>query len=149
MSESLTSTQRQIPNAFPLMLLQFGCDAVPASQTDKQLPVSGKGDVIPSYWANGYCMPWAGTIVGISYQLSAAATAGTLTVGPTVNGTEQADPTLSITTGTSGSDTASRGLATFAAGDLVGAEITTSAGWDGTASDLAVFVWVLMELTGI
>lgn len=140
---------RLIGDAYPVVALRFGLDAVAASLTNEQLPVTGHGDDPPSYWCNEYVMPWAGTIVAVSYQLSSAATAGTLTVGPTVNGTEQADPTLSITTGTSGSDTALRGQATFTANQRIGAEITTDGDWDGTASDLAVTVWVMLELSGI
>lgn len=141
--------ERLIGDAYPVVPLRFTMDAVAASLTDKQLPATGHGDTPPSYWCDGITMPFAGTIVAISYQLSAAATAGTLTIGPTVNGTEQSDPTLSVTTGTSGRDTALRGAASFAAGDRIGAEITTSAGWDGTASDLLVIVWAMMELSGI
>lgn len=143
------SQQRLIGDAYPMVPLRFSLDPVGASKTNLQLPVAGHGDTLPSYWCDGYPMPFAGTIVAISYQLSAAAATGTLTVGPTVGGTEQSDPTLSITTGTDGYDTALRGLATFSAGDIVGAEVTSSADWDGTASELVVIVWVIFELSGI
>lgn len=129
----------------PLVFMQ---DAVAASQTDVQLPVAevnaGAGNAV-----DGYVMPFEGEIVAISARLSAAATAGTLTVGPTVGGTEKTDPTLSITTEQSASDKALRGTAVFAAGDLIGAEITTGGTWDGTAADLVVVVWVLLHLEGI
>jgi hypothetical protein len=129
----------------PLVFMQ---DAVAASQTDVQLPIaevtSAAGNAI-----DGYVMPFAGEIIAVTARLSAAATAGTLTVGPTVDGTEKPDPTLSITTAVSASDTAVRGTATFAAGDLIGAEITSSGTWDATTADLGVVVWVLLYLDGI
>jgi hypothetical protein len=129
----------------PLVFMQ---DAVAASQSDVQLPIAevnaGAGNTV-----DGYVMPFDGEIIGISARLTAAATAGTLTVGPTVGGTEETDPTLSITTAQSARDTCARGTATFVAGDLIGAEITTGGTWDGTTADLAVTVWVLLYLDGI
>jgi hypothetical protein len=131
-----------------LVPLTFMQDAVAASQTDVQLPIAEvtAGAAIA---VDGYVVPFAGEIVAISARLSAAATTGTLTVGPTVNGTEKTDPTLSITTAQSASDTAPRGTAQFAAGDLIGAEITSGGTWDGTTADLGVTVWVLLYVDGI
>lgn len=124
----------------------FGQDALAANQTDVQLPTAiGEG----SQAVTGYTMPFAGEIVAITADLSAAATAGTLTVGPTIGGTEKTDPTLSITTQTTRSDTAPRGTSTFAAGDILGAEITTSGTWDATTADLTVVVYVLLYVDGI
>ena len=131
-----------------LIPLTFMQDAVAASQTDVQLPVAevnaGAGNAI-----DGYVMPFAGEVVAITGRLSAAATAGTLTIGPTVGGTEKSALTQTVTTGQSPRGTAARGTASFAAGDLVGAEITTDGSWDGTTADLAVTVWVLVYLEGI
>lgn len=141
--------QRGIGCAYPMVPFKFSRDGVAASLSDVQLSSTGHGDVSASYWLTSHVMPFAGTIVAIDYQLSVAATTGTLTIGPTIAGTEQSDPTLSVTTGTSGRDTALRGLTTVAAGDLLGAEITTSAGWDGTTADLLVTVWVIFEVTGV
>jgi hypothetical protein len=146
-SENLTPS-RQLTDPLKLVAFTFMQDNVAASQTDVQLLVAEVASAA-SNACDGITMPWAGTIVAISYQLSAAGTAGTLTVGPTVNGTEQADPTLSVTTGTSGADTATRGAATFAAGDRIGAEITTNGSWDGTSSDLVATVWCLVEVAGV
>ncbi|MEU7904116.1 hypothetical protein [Actinoplanes sp. NPDC049118] len=129
----------------PLVFMQ---DALAASQTDVQLLIAEVASAA-SNAIDGYVMPFAGEIVGVTARLSAAATAGTLTVGPTVNGTEKTDPTLSITTAVSASDTAVRGTSTFVAGDLIGAEITTGGTWDGTTADLGVVVWVLLYLDGI
>lgn len=129
----------------PLLFMQ---DAVAASQTDVQLPIaevnSGAANAV-----DGYVMPFAGEIVGISYTLSAAATAGSLTIGPTIDGTEATKPALSVTTGTSGANKAQRETTRFAAGAKIGAEITTDSSWDGTSADLGVVVWVLLYLEGI
>jgi len=145
---SLTQ-QRQIGNAYPMERFRFTRDGVAASLSNVQLSATGHAETTPTYWVTGYVMPWAGTVVGIDCQLSAAATTGSLTIGPTIGGTEQADPTLSITVATEGYDIAPRGLVSVAAGDLLGAEITTSADWDGTVSDLLVHVWVIFEVSGI
>lgn len=128
----------------PLVFMQDGCAA---GQTNVQLPiVEAAGPV--ALGISGYTMPFAGEVIGISYDLESAATTGTLTIGPTIGGTECTDPTLSITTGTTGSDTCPRGKNAFAKNAIIGAEITTSAGWDGT-NDLAVIVWVILNITGV
>lgn len=133
---------------YQLVPLIFGQDAVAASQTNVQLYAMQVGGPV-ELAVTGYSMPFAGEVVAISYDLSAAATAGTLTIGATIGGTEAADPTLSITTGTGGSDSCNRGKVPFAKGDVIGAEITTSATWDGTSNDLLVVVWVVLALSGI
>lgn len=132
-----------------LVPLVFMDNAVAASQTDVQLPIVETSATSSTSNNTEYVMPFDGEIVAITAALSAAATAGTLTVGPTVNGTEEADPTLSITTATEAHDKAARGTATFVAGDRIGAEITTNALWDATTADLVVTVWVLLHLEGI
>lgn len=131
-----------------LVPLTFFQDAVAASQTDVQLLVNEVASAA-SNAVDGFVMPFEGEIIAVTARLSAAATAGTLTIGPTVGGTEKTDPTLSITTSQSGRDTAPRGAAVIAAGDLIGAEITTDGTWDATTADLAVVVWVLLYLEGI
>lgn len=131
-----------------LIALTFMQDNVAASQSNVQLPIAQVASAAENV-IDGYAMPWAGTIVGISAVVSTAATAGSLTVGPTIDGTEAADPTLSITTAASAVDTAARGTASFAAGAVIGAEITSSGTWDATSSDLGVTVWVLVDVTGV
>lgn len=133
-----------------MVALQFHQADVAASQTDVQLSVAAVDNAADDQLAvDGYVMPFAGEIVAVSARLSAAGSAGSLTVGATVGGTEKTDPTLSITTAQSAYDTALRGTAPFAAGDLIGAEITTDGSWNGTTADLTVTVWVLLTLEGI
>lgn len=128
--------------------LVFMQDAVAASQTDVQLPIaevtSAAGNAI-----DGHIMPFAGEIIGISWKLTAAGTTGTFTIGPTVGGTEKTSLTQTVGTAASGRGTVVRGTVPFAAGDEIGAEITTGGTWDGTSSDLAVVVWCLMYLDGV
>lgn len=131
-----------------LVQLTFMQDALAASQTDVQLTIAEVTG--PAAIANdAYVMPFAGEIVAVSADLSAAGSAGSLTVGPTINGTECADPTLSITTAQTAYDVCPRGTNQFAAGARIGAEITTAAGWNGTTADLAVSVFVLLYVDGI
>lgn len=132
-----------------LVAYTFSQDAVAASQTDVQLNAVETGATTGTLDVTGYTMPFDGEIVAITADLSAAATAGTLTVGPTIGGTEKTDPTLSITTQTTRRDTAPRSTSTFVAGDVLGAEITTGGTWDGTTADLLVTVLVLLYLDGI
>ena len=126
--------------------LQFYEDAVADSQTNAQLPVLAV-DTVASL-VDGYPMPFAGDVIAVSAALDTAGTTGSLTVGATVGGTEDADSTITITTETSKNLVIARGKVPFVAGDLIGAEITT-ASWDGTGSDLLVQIWVLFNLDGI
>ena len=131
-----------------LVGLTFMQDAVAASQTDVQLPVAevtgGAGIANTEY-----CAPFAGEVIGLSYALTAAGTTGAFTIGATIGGTEVAASTLTVGTTVKGYTALPRGTAAFDAGALIGAEITTAVGWDGTTADLVVTVWVLLYLDGI
>lgn len=129
-----------------LVPLVFGQDAVAASQTNVQLPVAiGEG----SQAVDGYEVPWSGEVVGVSYTLSAAGSAGVFTIGATINGTEDADSTVTVGTNAAGYTRIPRGLVRFVAGDSIGAEITTDGSWNGTTADLSVTVWALVYLEGV
>lgn len=127
-----------------LVAVTFGQNAVAVSQTDVQLP-RFTGNAV------GEIMPFAGEIIGISYLLSANKTAGTLTIGPTVGGTEKTALTLSAANAaSSGRKVARRGSLPFAAGAEIGAEITTDAGFlPASSANLHVTVWCLVSLEGI
>lgn len=131
-----------------LVKLSFHQDDVAASQTDVQMVrievASGAQNAVAEY-----NMPWAGEVVGIGWSLSAAGSAGTLAIGVTVNGTEDADTTQSVTTAARGHDSFPRGAVTFTAGQYLGVEITTNSAWNGTSSDLAVDVYAIVYLEGI
>ena len=134
---------------YQLVPLVFMQDNVAASQTNVQLYAAEVGSAAVESAVDGLHHAVCRGDRGISYDLSAAATAGTLTIGPTIGGTEASDPTLSVTTGVTGSDTCNRGKVPFAKNAIIGAEITSGGTWDGTASDLVVIVWVVLAITGI
>lgn len=129
-----------------LVPLVFGQDAVAASQTDVQLPAAApeEGSV-----TTGYEVPFDGEVAAVSWTLSAAGTAGTFTIGASINGTEDADTTDTVGTAAAGYLVVPRDKATFNASDSIGVEITTDGSWDGTTADLNVVVWVLLYLEGI
>lgn len=129
-----------------LVCLTFGQDALAASQTDVQLPTAMAE---ASMAVDGYTAPWAGRVVAVAASTSAAATAGTLTVGATFGGTEDADTTLTVTTATEAYKLVPRAAAEFSAGTRIGCEITTSGTWDGTSADLVAQVCVVYDVDGI
>jgi len=131
-----------------LVQLTFMQDAVAASQTDVQLPIA-EVNAGAANGVAGYIAPFAGEIVAVSWVLTAAGTAGSFTIGPTVGGTEKTALTQTVGTAASGRGTVPRGTIPFNAGDELGAEITTNGSWDGTSADLGVSVWVLLYLDGI
>ena len=132
-----------------LVKLQFMQDDVAASQTDVQIGIVQEDDAASNQSIAGVIMPFAGEIVGMTWKLSAAGTAGSFTIGPTVGGTEKTALTDTVGTDASGTVTCARGTVPFAAGAEIGVEITTDGSWDGTSSDLAVWVWVLEYIEGI
>jgi hypothetical protein len=120
----------------------FGVANLAADQTDVQLKDS-TGQV------DGVTMAFSGVVVGLTVDLSAAATDGTLTVGVTKNGTEVAATTQTITTGTAARAIFDRDAIQFAAGDKLGVEITTNSDWDGLTADLSTTVLVALAVSGI
>lgn len=125
-----------------IVALSFFLANVPASQTDVQLKEC-------SNQVDGLSMPFDGEILAICADLSSAASAGTLSVGATLNGTEDSDTTIAITTETAKTQKIMRGKAAFVAGDKLGVEITSSATWNGTTADLVVVVYVQLNVAGI
>lgn len=125
----------------PFLFVQ---DNVAASQTDVQLNIIEVASAA-ALLIDGLTMPWDGSVVGLSYNTSVAATAGQLTIGVTLDGTEQTTTTQTVTTGTAGSAKFLADAVRFTAGKKLGVEITTNAGWDATTADLAVVVYVLLD----
>jgi hypothetical protein len=108
-----------------------------ASQVDVQLGISGSDNEGKHALKDGY-------IIGISGTLSAAATAGSLTIGATIDGTEQSGTTQTVTTAQEFSATFNaEGGIPFNAGQQIGVEITTDGSWDGLTADLDVDVYVV------
>lgn len=125
---------------YQMLNVNFAQANVAASQTNVQVLHHG---------VEGVSMPFAGEVLAIAVDLSAAATAGTLTVGVTKGGTETAATTQTITTATAKTAIFPRGTMTFVAGDKLGAEITTDAGWDATTAELSVEVFVALTVEGV
>lgn len=138
----------QIASRGQIVPFLFAQDAVAANQTDVQLNILEVASAA-ALAVDGVAMPFAGSVVGLSVNLSAAATAGSLAVGVTLDGTEQTATTQTLTTAASATAVFSQDAVRFAAGAKVGVEITSSAGWDGTSSDLAVYVLVLLDCQGV
>lgn len=129
-----------------LVAYVFGQDALAASQTDVQLPtVTAEA----SQAVDGYTMPFAGDVVAVAWSTDTAVTAGQLTIGATIGGTEDTDTTVTITAGTGGRIAVPRGKCSFAAAARLGCEITTNAGFTPVAADLVAVVYVLHDMDGI
>lgn len=127
---------------YQLIPVHFAQANVAASQTNVQLKDSS-GQV------EGLSMPFAGEVLSIAIDLSAAATAGSLTVGVTNGGTENATTTQTITTAAAKTAIFPRGTMTFVAGDKLGVEITSSGTWDATTADMSVTVLVALAVEGV
>src|SRR5688572_19747101 len=113
-----------------------------ASQSSVALTVPGDTGL------NGIVMPWPGAILGISVAVENARSGGTATVKPTKNGTEST--TLSAVINATNTQYAyatqekDAGTADkFAAGDRIGAKITTDGSWAaGSTPSIVATVWV-------
>lgn len=127
--------------------LQFMQASVAANQTNAQLVLV---DVATSpSLVDGMVLPFDGAVVGLSFFLDSAGSAGSLTIGASIDGTEVAATTQTVTTAASGYAAFKRDVAKFEAGAELGVEITTDGSWNGTSSDLAVILFVLIELEGV
>ena len=134
----------QIAGRGQIVPFVFVQDNLAASQTDVALNIQEVASAA-ALLITGLSMPWSGSIVGVSVDTSSAATAGTLTVTATIDGTKQSDTAQSITTATAASIVVPQSKVQFAAAQKLGVKITTSAGWDATTADLAVIVYVLLD----
>lgn len=90
-------------------------------------------------------LPYAGSIMAISVAATEARSAGTLTVKPTINGTEKAISAVLNATNTQFKHTTqAKDTETFVAGDRLGVKITTDSTWAPTTSDIIVTIWLEM-----
>ena len=127
--------------------LHFMEAAVAASQTNAQMVLVDVG-TSPSL-TDGIIVPFAGAVIGLSWFKNAAGTAGSLTIGASIDGTEVAATTQTVSTAESGYDAFKRDVAKFEEGAELGVEITTDGSWAPVDADLSVFLWVLFELKGV
>ena len=92
-------------------------------------------------------MPYAGSIVAVSFRLSSNRTAGTFTCKPLINGVTVA-PTVNITTATAdGVVTQAEGTTDFAAGATLGVEFTTNAPATPVPQDVYAIIWIIFRKT--
>ena len=121
----------------PTMSERFSRSGVAASLSNVQLNVYETEATGSKLQVQGIPLPFGGSIVGLSAALSAAASAGSLTLTVTINGVAT-NCQVVITTATTGYTIQEYGSANFNPGDKLGVQITTTAAWNGTTSDLLV-----------
>jgi hypothetical protein len=138
--------QEQISIQYPLVTSRFARHTVAASLNASPLNVIDTNATSGALNVTGDVMPFGGAIVGIGAALSAAASAGSLTLDVTINGTVTGFQ-LVLTTSANGSTIKEYGQPGFRfnAGDTIGVKITTTAGWNGTTSDLLATVFVIFD----
>lgn len=149
----MTQALRQLPGV-AIVPFRFMQDAVAASQTDVQLPVaelfgtdSGSATVTVTSSLVGVTMPCAGEVLYVVADTSVAGTDGSLTAGATFGGTEDADTRVTLVDAeVSGIKAVTRNTAVFAAGAVLGCEITTDGDWDAVTADLLVTIYVALWL---
>ena len=129
-----------------LVAYVFGQADIQDSQTNVQMVNADPGAA-----TLGYCSPWIGEVVGIGWNLSAAFSAGVLTVGASFDGTENANTTTNVTmaTVTSGYKRIPRGAAKFAANTVIGCEYTTDGNVEANTVDVTVTIYCLLYMEGI
>lgn len=145
----MSSIIERIISRGQLVTYCFEQDAVAASQSAVAIPINENGATTGTTASIGFVVPWPGMILGVGVTLSAAGSAGALSVAPTVDTTADTDGTVSITTEAAKSTKVARGLIPFAAGAVLGAKLTTDGSWNGTTSDLSVVLYVILDLEGV
>jgi hypothetical protein len=133
-------------DGFYIECYQFGQAQVAASQTAVAIPIHGAKATDGSSLVTSFTMPWAGSIIGITADVSAASSAGTGSVAATLDGTAVTGGSLTVTALTSARTTLDgQSTGRFAAGAVLGVKITTNGSWNATTSDIAVTIYVLFE----
>lgn len=117
-----------------------GDNATPASSTPVQTHFCG----VAALSTAGFVAMRAGSITGLSVNLSSAAAGSNLIAGVYVNGTiVNAAAIVTLTSAGSqvkGQTTFAHGLYPIAAGDVVDVRIRTGSGWTATTADLSIAV---------
>lgn len=139
-----TGVQRLISHQ--LVPLAFVFIDIPANATTALNP----SDNALAISVNRITMPWGGSVVGMSYRLTDAPTAGTITIRATVNGSNVWSPFGALGSAGAASGATSQGVGTdnFSAGDTLGVEVVTTAGYLPTTRDIHAILWAAVEYTG-
>lgn len=129
---------------YKLVALPFAYVDMPAGATTELRPVDGGTGIGTTPRLH---MPWAGHIVGMTYRMTDSATAGTWNLRATVNGANVWSPFGPLGSGAApgGQTTQPLGSDTFSAGDEIGVDCVTSAGYLPTTRDFNVLLWVALE----
>ncbi len=138
--------QEQIGVMYPLITARFARHAVAANLSASALNVIDTNATSGALNVTGEAMPFGGAIVGVGASLSAAASAGSLTLDVTINGTVTGFQVV-LTTNQNGSVIKEYGQPGFRfnAGDTIGVKITTNAAWNGTTADLLATVYAVFD----
>lgn len=117
-----------------------------SGQSQSATAMSGTGEATAGDVAQQPC-PWAGSIVGLSIQVEAARTAGTLTIQPALNGTAAAaSDTINATDTQYATTTWARGKYAVTAGQRIGSLWSSDASWAaGTTPSVRATVFVHVE----
>lgn len=127
--------------------LPFAFYVANAAANGSNVNMSAAGEATATDVAQQPC-PWAGSIVGLSIQVEAECSAGTLTVQPTINGSAAATSlSFEQTTNTQYQySTWRRDLYPVTAGQRIGCLYTTSTDWAaGTTPSVRAVVYVHVE----
>ncbi len=118
-----------------------------SGQSQSATAMSATGEATVTDCAQQPC-PWAGSIVGISVQGSDDATAGVLTVRPTINGSSAAAAeTLSLAGDIRfASSSWNRGAYPVTAGQRIGCDWSTDAAWVMTGPSESIRVLILVHV---
>lgn len=135
---------QRITSKGQLVPLVFGQAAATASQSGVALTFGAVASHV-----TGMPAAWYYEVVGMSFDLSAAGTAGVFTIAPTVGGTAKTANQITVGTAASGYIRIPREKLRGNAGDVLGVKVTTDGSWDGTGSKLGVVLWVLFHLEGV
>src|SRR5574343_298046 len=136
---SVTGGVRQLL-PFGMLNIAAGDNATPASSTPVQIFWSAASGLTTC----GFVALRAGSVVGLSANLNAAAAGSNCIVGVYKNGTIiNASAIVTLASGTSdtkANGTFTAGSYTFVAGDVIDVRIRTGSGWSATTADMSVAV---------
>lgn len=144
--QGLNSTWRGLigPHLVPL---EFIYNNIPAGATTELLPSDNNMSLggVPRV-----ILPWDCSIVGMSYRLSGAPTAGTINLQATVGGSNVWSPFGALGTGASTGDALSQapGTDTVTAGTGIGVQAVTSGGYLPTTRHIHVVLWLAVNYLG-
>lgn len=130
-----TAAAPALRGVIPAVALLFSTLNIAANQNPLTVPVSGAG-------VNLVRMPYAGIIVGLSANLSAAGAGSAIRFRASKNGTTQAASEVSVAAGGALGGQVNGLSIAFAVGDDIGALAYTDGSWTSTTVDALVTVFV-------